>query len=160
KYLPPPYGITPPFSGLVSGAAQGNAFFFILPFLEQQNLYNQSLTNYQTWTNIPPNWTTVKIYNSTAVSARIELFVNPGDYSVLPGTQNPMSYSVNAAGLGYGTKFSFKNITDGSSNTIFFAEAIGECNSYGLIGTSFSGTTWTYTWGSNPTQVHWNIEYG
>src|SRR6516225_2196559 len=35
KYLPPPYGTTPPNIGLAAGSAQGNAFFFILPFLEQ-----------------------------------------------------------------------------------------------------------------------------
>src|SRR6516225_9760962 len=158
RYLPPTYGTIPPSVGLIDGSAQGNAFFFILPFMEQQNLYKQSLTPFQTWGG--SGWTTVNIYNSTAVNGRIESYVNPGDYTIDQNTPNPISYLTNEAALGWGQKQSFKNITDGASNTIFFAEGLGQCGSYQLTGTNWGATQWSYIWSSSPTNVYWNVEYG
>ena len=155
-FLPPPYGNSPPFT-FGPNSAQGNAFFFILPFIEQQNLYNQSLTKYQ--------WGNFNIYNSTAVNGRIDLYINPADYTITQTSTNPISYSANAAALGYGSKQTFKNITDGASNTIFFAEALGQC-SQGLTFTGFNwkgsypnwtGYTETFSSGSM-SPVYWNSQ--
>src|SRR6516162_2841156 len=161
KYLPPTYGIIPAGSfQLNPGSAQGSAFFFILPFMEQQNLYKQSLSNYSTWNWSTGQQVTIQIYISTAVNGRIESYVNPADYTLNPSSPNPISYLTNEAALGYGQKQSFKNITDGASNTIFFAEGLGQCGSYQLTGTNWGATQWSYIWSSSPTNVYWNVEYG
>jgi prepilin-type N-terminal cleavage/methylation domain-containing protein len=175
KYLPPTYGTLPPNVGLRDGSAQGNAFFFILPFMEQDNLYKQSLTKIRTgvqspWTN-PPTWTYSQVYNSTAVNGRIESYVNPADYTITAGTQqNPISYLTNVEALGWGQKQSFKNITDGSSNTIFFAEGLGQCTAQQFIGSSWTPSTWpsspgvpasmTETFTNTVYTLQWNVEYG
>jgi prepilin-type N-terminal cleavage/methylation domain-containing protein len=168
KYLPPTYGIIPAGSfQLNPGSAQGSAFFFILPFMEQQNLYKQSLSNYSTWNWSTGQQVTIQIYNSTAVNGRIESYVNPADYTLNPSSPNPISYLTNEAALGYGQKQSFKNITDGASNTIFFAEGLGQCGNAQFSGDNAAQWTspgqppsWSYYYTLSPTNVQWNVEYG
>jgi prepilin-type N-terminal cleavage/methylation domain-containing protein len=164
KYLPPSSGIIPPYSQLKDGSAQGNAFFFILPYIEQDNMYKASAVKYKTatwdYTTNKVTWSYSQVYNSTSVNGRIEIYVNPGDYTISPSTQNPISYTSNYSALPAWQKQTFKNITDGSSNTIFFAEALGQCSYFTETGVTFQNPVWTYTWGIQSTQVFWNTESG
>jgi len=156
------YGKLPPLVGTFPGTT-GNAetlHFWILPFIEQTNLYNSALT------------TTAGVYDPTspqgtypaAASASIKTYICPSDPSIQAngytpnGTQaaswggvppGPASYGANAqvfagnvsatAAPGNGGLSGLASIPrtfqDGTSNTIVFAEKYGDCG-----GNSGSGT--------------------
>jgi len=155
------YGKLPPLVGTFPGTT-GNAetlHFWILPFIEQTNLYNSALT------------TTAGVYDPTspqgtypaAASASIKTYICPSDPSIQAngytpnGTQaaswggvppGPASYGANAqvfagnvsatAAPGNGGLSGLASIPrtfqDGTSNTIVFAEKYGDCGGNTLNG--------------------------
>jgi prepilin-type N-terminal cleavage/methylation domain-containing protein len=113
-----------PGNGRVRGGApaeHGTVFYYLLPYLEQQNIFNQT-----------PDWS----WNSGAI---VKTYTAPGD-PTLPS--NYLTWS-NRGALSYGANwFVFQgngntgsiarfpaSITDGTSNTIFFAERYCICQS-------------------------------
>jgi len=127
--VPPTYGVWPNTSNAwnVPGGAEGPLFFYILPFLEQENMYKSALTNdggvpkgllgYQLeWANLP---------------RVVKTFIAPSDPSN-NGSQPYTSYRTNGLAFSVpvgsvewaGPRFP-ANFQDGTSNTIFMAEAFG-----------------------------------
>jgi prepilin-type N-terminal cleavage/methylation domain-containing protein len=120
----------------------GDVFFNLLPFLEQNNLYNASFT-----TSAPAPVHGQPVYYAPNVGGRLKVFMDPGDPSLnLPPEYASLGESiVGAAPLSYGSNDqvfgsasdpgfpvtptkTFATITDGTSNTIFFAEQYWQCN--------------------------------
>jgi prepilin-type N-terminal cleavage/methylation domain-containing protein len=136
----------PPASSQPQGSPQSQ-LFTILPFIEQQNMYNVGMNNpagsngspsgigngVNTWMGTLP---TGYIYNAGFVST----YICPSDStnSKVQPTQGGWvgsSYAGNWQLFGaanWGAKFNIGNIPDGSSNTIFFAERFAYAPSYGV----------------------------
>lgn len=147
-YYPGQYGN--PASGTILWS---NPFLAILPYIEQQNLYNLMLAAIPN-TNPPTN--TAYTVAST-LSTGLKIYVCPSDPSITI-TQNPLNTSYGANGLLFGISNQVTNttnypptvtftytagaavggavfpasITDGTSNTIAFTEKLGTCSGAGM----------------------------
>jgi hypothetical protein len=117
--LPPIKG---PFPSDARMAGEGTLHFHILPFLEQANLFNKSFDGDRYRVS----------YGDTAATV-VRTFLAPNDPSAPPGNvydgwlalcNYPANYLVFADG---GNRFP-ASITDGTSNTIFFAQRYQMCN--------------------------------
>jgi prepilin-type N-terminal cleavage/methylation domain-containing protein len=160
--LPPSSGFlpdSPDFTGPAPEGAAGSVFFFLLPFIEQDNRWKQAYGpyTYQSW-----DWNTgqqitvtVNAYvpmdpntGQARTSGVIKTLVSPGD----PTNDRqgaPLSYIANYQALPWsGQRMTLEKITDGTSNTVFFAEAYHTC-------------TLNWSWGGTTTGVrNWNDYYG
>ncbi len=125
-----------------SPASQGTLFYFLLPFIEQQALYNQG-----SWQSHGLGWN-----NS------VKAFYAPGDPSLnaqgrTPNNWGGVSYRANAQVFGDGWIGGSNGgrarlgpwFTDGTSNTIAFAEAYSYYQSGGQ----------QYSWGGNGSTGPW-----
>jgi prepilin-type N-terminal cleavage/methylation domain-containing protein len=147
--LPPGLGFTP----FATGGVWGQHFFHLLPYLEQENLYRRALGPVQ----LPAGPITMYFAgNNQVYSQAVPTYLCPSDPSVGPGgvvTVNGISWGVScyapnsqvhALGLGLGPqgKTRLADITDGTSNTLLYAEKYARCrsDSLGLDG----GTFWAY----------------
>jgi prepilin-type N-terminal cleavage/methylation domain-containing protein len=137
------------------GVYKGCILVTLLPFIEQQNLYNAAVANpSDTWDgngNPTPRLQTVKTYNC------------PSDFTTSNGWSQPQvgswkgsSYSANYQMFGTvrvnGTntdapQFNVGNIPDGTSNTIAFSEQYAGCNG-GNTGNlwAYPGIDWSWAW--------------
>lgn len=130
----------------------GNPFIFVLPFIEQQNLYNLMLTAIPT-TNPPTN---AAYTVASSLNTGLKILVCPSDPSISPQS-NPLNTSYGVNGLLFGPSASTFNgatdppsvvfnyssgvpvggakfpasITDGTSNTIAWIDKLGICNGTG-----------------------------
>src|SRR5262249_54621019 len=136
--------------------AFGGFFFHLLPFLEQGNLYDSSLHTIN-WTGGGPQvWA---VYDSSRVSGRLSVLIDPGDPSVDAGAAAPISYGVNLLPFPSwnGERKNILSVTDGTSNTIFVGSIYSNCS--GLVCTRSCVRR-----GTPPQTVRrvssWNDEYG
>lgn len=116
--------------------------FWILPYCEQQNLYDKGLTSS---TGYPHDDAAVR-------SARIPSFLDPRDFTHInglgPGDWAVGSYAQNHAVFGrpnidWQARGGFNKLRDGSSNVIAFATKYGLCGGNGAL---WSHGTWTWQW--------------
>jgi prepilin-type N-terminal cleavage/methylation domain-containing protein len=147
-HLPPGVGYTP----LAESGVWGHHFFHLLPYLEQDNLYGRAFGPVALATG------PVTIYwpgNNDVYSQPVPTFVCPSDPSVGPGgvvrvngiSWGAASYAsnsqVNAGGPGNPEgKRCLLAITDGTSNTILYAEKYALCTSASLA--LDGGNLWAY----------------
>jgi prepilin-type N-terminal cleavage/methylation domain-containing protein len=142
--LPPSAGLYPTISPAGVGSpnnATGGMFLFLLPYIEQQNLYNSTYVasgdandnrnglnpTYSEWQG--PITTR---YGGTGVF--IKTYICPSDYTQTSGTGSLASYGQNGNVFreGYWALNTLRypaSITDGTSNTIFFTDKLAQCNS-------------------------------
>jgi hypothetical protein len=105
QVLPPAFGAySPEPPGSPRQAPLGSLFFHLLPFIEQDNVYNK-----------------MKAAGTTAGNFVIWTYVGPGD-PANPGDSNLVSYSSNYAVFGTGGARLPGTFAKGTSNTILFAE--------------------------------------
>lgn len=129
-FLPPALDYVPRTLPIKDGASHGSAFFHILPYIEQDSLYQSSLVDYDIY-NVPTGTVgeavvlsmfeivgTARLYYAGGLSAaNVKTYVAPLDpTNVLGG----ISYLANDELLDGKRKLS--TITDGSSNTMMYAE--------------------------------------
>jgi prepilin-type N-terminal cleavage/methylation domain-containing protein len=143
--LPSGWGNFPPGSGgwTVAGGAEGSMFFYLLPFIEQSNLYNNGcktsdigLLSYQPfWANTPRS---------------VKTFIAPADPTQQPTTNGYASYRLNLLAFAVppgsqewvGPRLP-GSFSDGTSSTISFAEGFAQPG-YG---------------GPSPIQANWGTTY-
>ncbi len=146
--LPPAYGHYPSQS---AGGMSANAMVWLLPFIEQQNLFNliQAAGSPAKWNGGSAQ--TIKIYqcpsdatlaaSQTAGGGSLGSFASYGINSQVFGAilTQPGSTTIVKFNEKGGTLIS-RDITDGLSNTIFFTEKLAYCASGMALGKS--GTHW------------------
>lgn len=133
KKLPSHCGYSP---GESEGAVAGTALFAILPYVEQGATYSSSLnyhwyyeyyvnygySYYATYNVAPYN---LKMYRGDRVSSTaVKIYYAPNDPSA-DSSYSYTSYMANSEALTGAT--SVQSISDGSSNTILFAEGYSNC---------------------------------
>lgn len=159
------YQRMPPLAGGWGSAAYphiwGTPFAFILPYIEQDNLFktmNSGSDTYAWWGGTMGN---------NPYSQTIKTYACPADPSVVNGGQSPptgwatTSYGVNAqvfgicnptSGVltGWDASRKIETISDGSSNTILFAENYANCGSVSHLWGVQWGPWWpVYQWDQN-----------
>jgi prepilin-type N-terminal cleavage/methylation domain-containing protein len=153
QHLPPGIGYTP----LATGGVWGNSFFHLLPYLEQENLYRSALGSVP----FPPPVGPITMFwpgNNDVFSQPVPTFLCPSDPSVGPGgvvtadgfSWGACSYAVNSQvfSLRRGNpqgRTRIADITDGTSNTILYAEKYARCTSTSMPQTGGEGgSLWAY----------------
>jgi prepilin-type processing-associated H-X9-DG protein len=119
------------------GNSDGTVFFYILPYLEQDNLYKNAgdgKGNYSAWTN-------------STYSVLIKTYLCPSDGSsgerpLYDGWLATSSYAANFLVFRTGGARFPASIADGTSNTIFFAERYQVCNQTPCAWAYSSETEW------------------
>jgi len=142
--LPPSIGVYPGVGNQAPYNGNGGTFLHILPYIEQDNLYRQSLTNpdpdgrngnnptYSQWT-APIQNAYIKTYNCPMDATNYNgTLVGRTTYGI-----NGQVFRYNYAGWTTGLTLYPAGIADGTSNTIFYTEKIratfncsGCCNNY------------------------------
>jgi prepilin-type N-terminal cleavage/methylation domain-containing protein len=159
EHFPPGIGYFPPARG-----AFGTYFFHLLPYVEQDNLYQSALGSVP----FPPPYGPTMVYypgNNNVYSQPVKTFLCPSDPSVgsdgvvtINGfTFGASSYAPNAMVIAINDltsqpfktnpqgKTRFSDITDGTTNTILHAEKYTHCsNSYMVPTFQDGGTAWAY----------------
>jgi prepilin-type N-terminal cleavage/methylation domain-containing protein len=146
------YGKLPPMLGYFpheNGNAYGGVFFHLLPFIEQDNLYNST---FQKLTGV---------YHVLGVSnVPIQTYLCPSDPGVaVAGIPNhpwaPGSYAANYLVFGLGGRRTWQgaaripaSFPDGTSNTLLFAEKYARCADMGTAWTRIDTDPWQPTFGA------------
>jgi len=116
------YGKLPPsFGDFLANGSNGTVFFFMLPFIEQDNLYKNAGIGGQisVWNN--------ETYSKTIPTYLCPLDVTGGQDHLFDGWLGTSSYAANF--LLFGTSgANLAQIPDGTSNTIAFSERLQICN--------------------------------
>jgi prepilin-type N-terminal cleavage/methylation domain-containing protein len=147
----------PPSMGVLNGATYGTAHFFILPYLEQNNLFTQA------------NGDSYNVLNSP-----VSTFVCPTDASVvggiIPGTvpasnglgtlQGATSYAANHGVFQFGGKTLSTGMPSGTSVTVLYAERFAYCQyaSKGNVTMSAWAEYWVWsgTTGTNDKSINFS----
>jgi len=116
---------------MAPGATTGfSVFTQLLPYVEQQNLYNLMLAGTAT-----PATTTLKVFQC------------PSDPSYTAGT-GACSYAANGIAFSQTAGLSVAKVPDGTSNTVFFAEQLAVCTNSPATG--YTTTNLWYGLGGTP----------
>jgi prepilin-type processing-associated H-X9-DG protein len=147
--MPPGLGLYPNRMG-ADRNGEGGVHLHLLPYIEQENLYNATFDNASPqgnpnpgdWRNARNDWsqlqTTYTQWNSTLQNARVKTYYCPSDPTADGGwakATTSYAYNGNVFGISYqwgwgmGTQRFPAYITDGTSQTVFFTEK--EVLSYG-----------------------------
>jgi prepilin-type N-terminal cleavage/methylation domain-containing protein len=132
--MPPGLGIYPS-RNYAPNNGQGGVLFHILPYIEQNNLYTQSLRTDDDRNGYLPTYTQWGV-----AQTRVKTYICPSDYTNNPSDNLLASYAYNgqvfflsySGGWGNGVKRFPAYIQDGSSQTIFFTEKMARA--YGTDG--------------------------
>jgi prepilin-type N-terminal cleavage/methylation domain-containing protein/prepilin-type processing-associated H-X9-DG protein len=133
--LPPSIGLYPSNGGPAEGNSDGGIFLHILPYIEQDNLFkatyskpepndrNGGLGTYSQWVPI-------------VQESRVKTYICPWDPTQHENLGGYASYGVNGQVFRHnyhwgnvGLTSYPRNISDGTSNTIFYTEKLARCNS-------------------------------
>jgi prepilin-type N-terminal cleavage/methylation domain-containing protein len=129
------YSMLPPAEGMMGTNAIGTAHYFLLPFLEQQNLYNLSYN---------PGADALQPYDSgNLIDFVVKVFYCPSDATIYNGKIPPASsmirnnglgsgeaatsYMINFAPVQFGGKTLITGMPNGTSNTVAFGECLAYC---------------------------------
>ena len=142
--LPPMLGYFP----LSSKRSYGGAFFHLLPFIEQENLYR---------TTFDPASNDFDVRRNDIHTVPVKTYACPSDPSapatgVLDDGWAVGNYAANYQVFGVGGPFPWEGearipgtFADGTSNTILFAEKYARCDAYGSRWANMDTTKWQPT---------------
>lgn len=154
--LPPTYGNYPTYLGNAGCPNGGNAsaLFFLLPFIEQQNAYNWMQcaggSGHSPEQGAGPKSVGGAPWNGSAGFATPKTYVCPGDPTWKPSAWGGLGcYAINGMIFQSAPHYAIfpATITDGTSNTVFYAETY----SAGTITNISYGTL--YWWTNNTFQA-------
>ena len=116
------YRMLPPTFGTFNGAS-GSALFFLLPYIEQDNLYRNA-AGYS--------------FNAGVYNQAIKTFQCPSDPTATNGTvyggaYGSSNYAANYLVFKQGGSNIPATFSDGTSNTLLFAERYQTCGGYGVL---------------------------
>jgi prepilin-type N-terminal cleavage/methylation domain-containing protein len=146
--LPPSIGLYPSNYGRqADGNSDGGIFLHLLPYIEQQNLFNAT-----SGTNDSRNGTHQTYSQWNMPVAIVKTYICPSDHTISlgqswTGDKAYGSYGVNGQLFKHNYNWGYSlaqypgSITDGTSNTIFFTDKLSVC-SYG----NYNGNYWP-DWG-------------
>ena len=173
-------GIVPPLSAVLvnppvpsAGTQPVSGYLWILPYIEQNPVYQLGITNGGAWPAPPPNTQADRAAGLGASAKVIKTYLSPRDPSNPPptwtepngGTWAPSSYGMNHAV--YGTpndptpgvttidkvtkgnaRFTLLSIKDGTSNTVGIAEQYAVCGPSSNSTDGLNHKLWAYnlTW--------------
>lgn len=145
------YGQMPPAcGGLPSGSpSQGNLFFYLLPFMEQQTMYNLAGNPPYAWSNlngqgnVGVGYYTVKSYMCPSDGTNNPQQMWSGGWACGNYVGNYLLFGDPPNTDGGGAPRIPASIPDGTSNTIFFAEKLCRCSGYGNL---WNLGSWDYHW--------------
>jgi prepilin-type N-terminal cleavage/methylation domain-containing protein len=153
--MPPDIGLYPG-EGPQANLGNGGILFLLLPFIEQDNLYQSTLINPDPDGRNGPNptYSQWQVPNPT----RIKTYICPSDYTQIDSFTLG-SYGANGQmfrrhydnpPLSWGTGLARypANIPDGTSNTVFFADKLARCNAGGYGHTYGANTNYWPDWGA------------
>jgi type II secretory pathway pseudopilin PulG len=155
--------VLPPLSGpIFPGGGSVSVHFFLLPYIEQDNLYQLGMTNGGAWANGPGAGVGGPL---SAGAQRVRTYLSPRDPSNPPatwtesngGTWGLCNYAANHAifgvpgGSNTNSRLRLQAIADGTSNTVGFAEQYAVCGTGEwdpTSGSPFFHKLWAYnvTW--------------
>jgi hypothetical protein len=161
--IPPAIGLYPSYSQFSINNGEGGFFFFILPFIEQQDLYNACFSPTDQGLPDPSNnatggrnngLPTYVAWNAQALNQNIKVYFCPSDPTVGQGwtasppvknIQTSYAYNGQIVRLAYPGNWGLIGpgrypamITDGTSNTIFFHGPLTWVSISGPIGVRIS----------------------
>ena len=153
NYIPPDIGWKPAVDAL--DGIDGTGYFYVFPYLEQDNLFKSCLFEGWTWGYKNGKWGyyyRVRAYYADRKSDAVKVLIAPNDQSSYDGYAY-VSYLMNQDV--WDGKKTMVTITDGTSNTVSLAEGNSYC--YGGYSSTYdAGTkTWTYTYAFR--QGYWNL---
>jgi prepilin-type N-terminal cleavage/methylation domain-containing protein len=143
-HLPPTYNTFPnPMGWMGAPACMGTLQYFLLPFLEQDNLYKQTPDR-----------------SDNAMNTPLKVFISPADptmpangiVTMMGGPYGGCSYASNYVVFGNtpgGTAKIPSTFSDGTSNTIVFAPRFTNCMGMAVgwqMGMCGNPPTWPYDW--------------
>ncbi|HTU16596.1 MAG TPA: DUF1559 domain-containing protein [Gemmataceae bacterium] len=137
--LPPSIGLYPntmtsPYN------SDGGLLLHILPFVEQQNLFNSSLVQPEPTSDRNAGNATYSQWTAAVQNSFVKTYICPSDYTQqnqpayasygINGQVFRENYPPNTGGWGNNSLTRFPaQISDGTSNTIFFTDKLAHCNS-------------------------------
>jgi prepilin-type N-terminal cleavage/methylation domain-containing protein len=142
-----------------SGESSGSYLFLLMPYIEQDTTYKSTYGPFTYTWSYTHTEDGVVLYSDSGSSSygfngyqaqrakgRIKTFVSPLDYSAQK-VQSPASYLANMYAVD--SYYTFGKITDGLSNTMFFAEGLSDCQQtldygWGDIQTYGGRRSWNY----------------
>jgi prepilin-type N-terminal cleavage/methylation domain-containing protein len=116
------YGQLPPAIGYVGQTAVGSTHFFLLPFLEQQNLYTLANGNSANVSGQP-----VKIFYCPADPSAAGISTSPPVIHTQYAGLATTSYAINFLVGQFGGRTIVTSMPDGTSNTVMFGERYQYC---------------------------------
>jgi prepilin-type N-terminal cleavage/methylation domain-containing protein len=154
--LPPSVGLYPGNGGPSAGQSNGGLFLHILPYIEQQNLFNSSSIPNDT---LPPGDgrngpnQTYSQWTPQVQQSRVKTYICPSDQTQADNLGGYSSYGQNGRIFRHNYRWGNvgllnfpSNIQDGTSNTIFFTEKLARCDNTGLGGGPYINNFWP-DWG-------------
>lgn len=136
------------------GKYQGCILLTLLPYIEQQNLFNNAMTN------TGSTWSASNGAGSIVQKTMVKTYICPSDFNVTNGWSASQvnswmaaSYGANfqlfgtvrAGGNCDGPMYNIGNIPDGTSNTITFAETYAAVSNGGNLW-AYPGIDWSWQW--------------
>jgi prepilin-type N-terminal cleavage/methylation domain-containing protein len=141
-------------------SGRGTGFFYLLPYIEQDNLFRGAVTNFG-----PPINSVSDVYANGTNGTYLKTFVAPADESASQQTiygWGITSYAMNFRVFGSPTVSAWDNprsislIKDGTSNTIAIVEKRGICQNGSDNGSLWAHGWWNDTW--MPMIAYWDTE--